>query len=268
MVKKQDFGHGLQQIQQVVVAAHVGQLVGQNGFQLPVRKTRGGAQRQQDYRPQPAHHQRARHQGRGQQPHPPPQPRAQSQRVEPDLPGIGQSGHAVMLEALHVGQPAQKAQRHGQHSQEPAGHQQGQMTLKINAARSQPSRQNGRRGPPAGQRRFGGNSGNGSGGTGFGGGIGKAQLICGGSSRRRRRLIIIAKREARPGQQQPQRPGRDAVAHGGRVAVQQHEQQRGAQRQHRALPERVQQGPAQGPHQGGRGHFQELIRRAHRWGKA
>ena len=131
MIEKQRLGHRLQQVHEVVAAQHMGQLMGQNGFQISRRQARHRAQRQQNHGPQVAHHQRHLHQCRLEQRYRPPHAAAGGQCGQPLLPGRRQGPHAVAPQPLHVQEAAQQAQAHGQQAQQPRHHQQRQVVVEI-----------------------------------------------------------------------------------------------------------------------------------------
>ncbi len=58
MIKEDRLDQGLQQVYHEIVPPHMGQLMRQDGFQLPGGKARRQAGWQQDYRPQAAKHDR------------------------------------------------------------------------------------------------------------------------------------------------------------------------------------------------------------------
>ena len=131
MVEKQHFGHGLQQVHEVVAAQHVGQLMGQNSFQTSRRQACHRAQRQQNHGPHVAHHQRHPHQRRFQQLHRPLQATAGRQGGQPLLPYRRQRAHPVAPQPPHIQQAAQHAQAHGQQAQQPGHHQQRQVVVQC-----------------------------------------------------------------------------------------------------------------------------------------
>ena len=278
MVKKQCFGHRLQEVHEVVAAQHMGQFVGQNGFQIHGRKTSYRSQRQQNHGPDVAHHQRHPHQRRFEQRHWPAQATPGGQHRQPLLPRRSQWPHAVAAEPLHVEQAAQQTQAHGQQAQQPRHHQQRQVPVKVPQARGQPlsrgrcwnrfSHRGGlggrwrffsrpRSGVPYRRRAPGGRVPLG------------CQLVLPGLCRARAgqhalpgsSAEVQSEGDTRQSHHHHQRPGRSHVAHFGALAAQQ--QQRPSQygRHQCPLPQRMQQRPTQSPHQSGRN---EVLKRGHR----
>ena len=235
MVEKYGFGHGLQQVHEVVAAQHVGQLVGQNGFNARHRQARHRAQRQQHQGPQVPHHQRRSHQARLQQAHRPAQAGPRHQGPQARLPGGRQRPGAVVAQPLHVKQPAQQAQAHHQQAQAPSQYQQRQVLVEILADRSQPDRvQRSDRGFGRYEIRS-----DGHGNRGCGGSLGQLNNAMNGHDERLWGYIVIAERTRRRQYQGPQGPSCHPVAHG-RCAPAQHQQRhRHNHRRQRALPQRV-----------------------------
>jgi hypothetical protein len=94
MEEQQALGDGLEQVQQVVVAANVGEFVNENRFHLSGREAGEESDGRQDGRAQIA--QDHRHIGKTgfQQDHRPGNPQAGRERLQPALPWLGRAAYA------------------------------------------------------------------------------------------------------------------------------------------------------------------------------
>ena len=270
MVKEHRLGHHLQQVHEVVAAQHVGQLMGQNGFQMRRRQARHRAQRQQNHGPHVAHHQRHPHQRRLQQRHRPAQAGAGRQPRQPRLPHRRQRLHPVAPQALHVQQAAQQPQAHGQQTQQPGHHQHRQLIIEVAQTSLQGPREC--RGYGVCIPRCGGHNHRRRADSRWGGFVPACWLpgrrrpsrrgrtgryfcragyylphACRAGLRRssgvRSRRKIQAERDAGQGHHRAQRPSRGRVAHLGALPAQQQQGPGQHGRYQCALPQRVQQGP-------------------------
>ena len=131
MVEEQGLHRGLEQVHQVVAAADVGQLVGQDQLELPRGEAGERAGGQQDHGPQPADHRGHLDESRFVEAH---------RRRDPQ--GVDQTGqHALdrgrrgrqprAPQALHEGPAAQRPQREKEHAGAPEAHQAGRVAGQV-----------------------------------------------------------------------------------------------------------------------------------------
>ncbi len=250
VIEQQRFDERLDQVDEVVVAPHVREFVGEDRFDLGRRQSGERAHGQQHDGLEPADH--GRHlDARGfEQPYRPRDPQPARQPPSGGFERGIRRRDALRLHPLHPDPPGREPQRQRKHSDDPPRDEERQPRFDVDgpggrrcAARRR-TRGRRRRGPEcrgslrhaAGLRR----------------------------SRRRRRDNGVALPHLHGGhdrhrRHQRQRHGPDDVAHVGGAAAQQ-EQQRGGERANQgALPDEVQQGPADGLRDG----LLEQISRGH-----
>ena len=137
MIEEQRLHHALKQVDQIVIAPDVSQLMGEDGCQLVRSKPRHGAGRQQDNRTEPADGYRGLRQRGFQKPHRPADPEPMRQALDGLLQPIGSRAGAGTPDALHPHPTGQEPDGKQRHANDPADHDPRQTGLK-NLERSLP----------------------------------------------------------------------------------------------------------------------------------
>ena len=119
MVEEQGLHKGLEQVQQIVVAPDVGQLVGQERLQLVRAEAGEGAGRNQHRGPEPSHHRGHGHPGGTQEPHRPAHPDPPAQGAEGGIPALGDGEDPVPGEPAHTEPASQVPEAEERHSGQP-----------------------------------------------------------------------------------------------------------------------------------------------------
>lgn len=237
VVEEQRLGGGLQQVNQVVAAADVRQLVGQDQLELRRREPGEGAAGQQDHGPQPADHRGHLHERRLVEGEGRPNPQGAHQAGQGRLDRGRHRRPARAPHPLHESPAAEGAQGQDDDAHAPEPHQAGEPRLD---AAPQLEKLESRRLQYRGSHR------------GDGGEAARSRPLPhrphGGSRGLVRLHLPLDGPERHHGQQQHGQEdcGGEQVAHLGRGPPQQEVQARQQGRHGRSLPDEVQQAPAKG----------------------